>query len=106
MDIELTSTRDWDFSDPAFSDFESDELAALKAFMVQEILAIWPTNIPKPYAIEIDFVIDEDRDLEFIYLERKNHGILLKLNLILLLKQWLFKSNGIKNKFDCVIEWT
>ena len=80
MDVELTSTRDWDFSDPAFSDHESDEWAALKAFLVQEILAVWPTNIPKPYAIEIDFVKDEDRDLEFIYLKRKNHRILLKAN--------------------------
>ena len=72
MDVELTSTRDWDFSDPAFSDLESDEWAALKAFVVQEILAVWPTYIPKPYAIEIDFVKDEDRDLEFIYLKCKN----------------------------------
>ena len=80
MDVELTSTRDWDFSDPAFSDLESDEWAALKVFLVQEILAIWPTNIPKPYTIEIDFVKDEDRDLEFIYLKRKNHRILLKAN--------------------------
>ena len=70
MDVEITSSRDWDFSDPAFSDYESDDWAALKAFMVQEILAIWPSNIPKPYAIEIDFVIDEDRELEFIYLNR------------------------------------
>ena len=74
LDVEITSSRDWDFSDPAFSDYESDDWAALKAFMVQEILAIWPSNIPKPYAIEIDFVIDEDRELEFIYLNQSRQG--------------------------------
>ena len=34
----------------------------LKDFLIQEILAEWPADVLKPYAIEVEFIQNEESD--------------------------------------------